>query len=369
MEPPKALPNRPATSVNFNNLNSNLGDYGSANTGNYGSGSNSARSGSVVNNPYLKKDEFKNIKVFDDNSPSVIRRMGLETDDDDEEDDFTEVKHMLGVGSIRVNRALDDEGDDNDDDDELLMMDLNKVMEAKKASQPVARQQQQPPQINKKEAAKIKKELDFEQDDAFDDEDWLLVASQANSRAKTYENQTKASNYKIETSVAKKVVTKKEPERPKMPEIFSNNDEFDDEDLLLYEAEFEAQAKREPKFDKPAPKSDLKKSYSALSDVSLESSFEASRNQKKRIRLESSEKVHIKDFKLREVMDLISLSIDEDNHEKVFIVKGFIKTLTEPIKQSNMKWIQKCLISDGSYNLEVYIDNLIISLILMFYEV
>ena len=45
----------------------------------------------------------------------------------------------------------------------------------------------------------------------------------------------------------------------------------------------------------------------------------------------------------------------------VHLVKGFIRTLTAPLKKVDMKWYQKCLISDGAAHLDVYIDDVIIT--------
>ena len=43
------------------------------------------------------------------------------------------------------------------------------------------------------------------------------------------------------------------------------------------------------------------------------------------------------------------------------IIKGFIKTLTAPLNKINMKWYQKCLISDGTAYLDCYIADTIIT--------
>jgi hypothetical protein len=43
------------------------------------------------------------------------------------------------------------------------------------------------------------------------------------------------------------------------------------------------------------------------------------------------------------------------------LVKGFIQTLTAPLKKVDMKWYQKCLISDGAAHIDVYIDDVIIT--------
>jgi hypothetical protein len=211
---------------------------------------------------------------------------------------------------------------DNDDEDDFLLLNLNTQNLA--SSKP---RQKQPPQPIK---------LPFNEE--IDEDDLLMIACLDDNPSVVKKSEPKNHALSVTKSKIEPVKSQTKPQIIKPVLVKKKND-----DLFIDEDDY---------IDPPKKQS----SHFINQNDSMESFND--RN-KKRIKLDEEKNVTQLDNKnYSSINSLINLAKFDDN---VYVIKGYIKTLTEPLKQINMKWVQKCLISDGSHNLQVLIDDLIIS--------
>lgn len=211
---------------------------------------------------------------------------------------------------------------DNDDEDDFLLMSIN--------TQKLNSQKPQPKQSHQP------KKLPFNEE--IDEDDLLMIACLDDKPSVAKKIEPK--NHSVQKINSKVEPTKTEV-KPKVVKPLLTKNKSDD--LIIDEEDY----------------MDLPKKQNTNILKQNESMESLNDRNKKRIRLdEETNFTLINEKNYSSIDDLIKIIKFDD---KVYVVKGYIKTLTEPLKQVNMKWVQKCLISDGSHNIQVLIDDSIIS--------
>ena len=104
-----------------------------------------------------------------------------------------------------------------------------------------------------------------------------------------------------------------------------------------------------------------KMSKQSLKPILLKENIETKQSSNYQIKQEPEPEL-INTIKIERLIEFLNNKTNcciKSNFSCIHIIKGFIKTLTAPLNKINMKWYQKCLISDGSQHLECYIDDAI----------
>jgi hypothetical protein len=139
----------------------------------------------------------------------------------------------------------------------------------------------------------------------------------------------------------------------KIDHIIENDDEIEDNlffDFLASEKSNQIQIKEK---SREIPKQIIKPTLPKVEQVEMKPVYQTK---------QESKLVAINEIKIERLLVLLKNQTNccfKNNSSCIHIIKGFIKTLTAPLNKINMKWYQKCLISDGTQHLECYIDDTI----------
>ena len=154
--------------------------------------------------------------------------------------------------------------------------------------------------------------------------------------------------------------------KDKNPKMFQAEDEDDDDDSFLLDV---------LKIEKSNQISNLKIEPSAkvvTSKPLINQEYNKNQLERRELLEQQSQQEPKEDLLELKIDRLINLLKKEKNcciNSKsacTHIIKGYIKTLTAPLNKINMKWYQKCLISDGTEHLNCYIDDAITTDLMQF---